>query len=427
MKKFILSLAFIMVFCSQAIGSVNVTSLATNSTPAINDYMVCVDVSDTTESVNGTFKKCFYSDFETILESFLDAGQLQGIAAYATLAGPTFTGVVTVPQEVYGAGWNGDSAAADRDSIYDKIETIVTGSGAPTDATYLTTTANGSLSAEVVTGVVDDTTLVFNGTTAQAKTLPSCSNATTSKLLYNNSTNEYSCGTDQSGGTITGTDTQVTFFDGANTPAGDAGFTYNKTTDTATVVNANVTTTLTVGSSATATITGGANSITTGSNDVFIVGGTFDLPSGTGVVVDSAGEMALDTTQDQLVIDNGSRDIVLSDLKTINIPVPDPTDAMSYLFFRAPYEITILSMTGIVDPAGTGESAVFDVQECNSTGDSCSTIDAAITADNDGANDDGSLSNAVVDADDWLLMDLGTITGTVSNLTVQIKYRENRK
>ena len=35
---------------------------------------------------------------------------------------------------------------------------------------------------------------------------------------------------------ITGTDTYVLFFDGANTPAGDAGLTYNKTTDTLTAV-----------------------------------------------------------------------------------------------------------------------------------------------------------------------------------------------
>lgn len=33
-----------------------------------------------------------------------------------------------------------------------------------------------------------------------AKTLPSCSNATTSKLLYNDSTQTWSCGTDQTGG-----------------------------------------------------------------------------------------------------------------------------------------------------------------------------------------------------------------------------------
>lgn len=35
---------------------------------------------------------------------------------------------------------------------------------------------------------------------------------------------------------LIGTDTRVTFFDGANTPAGDAGMTYNKTTDTLTLV-----------------------------------------------------------------------------------------------------------------------------------------------------------------------------------------------
>lgn len=36
--------------------------------------------------------------------------------------------------------------------------------------------------------------------TVAAKTLPSCSNGTTSKLLFNNTTQEFSCGTDQTGG-----------------------------------------------------------------------------------------------------------------------------------------------------------------------------------------------------------------------------------
>lgn len=40
------------------------------------------------------------------------------------------------------------------------------------------------------------------------------------------------------GGSITGADTHVMFFDGANNPAGDAGLTYNKTTDVLTVVGA---------------------------------------------------------------------------------------------------------------------------------------------------------------------------------------------
>lgn len=57
--------------------------------------------------------------------------------------------------------------------------------------------------------------------------------ATLSGLSYNSGTNILTA----SGTGITGTDTQVLFFDGANNPAGDAGFTYNKTTDTFTVVN----------------------------------------------------------------------------------------------------------------------------------------------------------------------------------------------
>jgi hypothetical protein len=39
---------------------------------------------------------------------------------------------------------------------------------------------------------------------------------------------------------ITGADTRVLFFDGANNPAGDAGFTYNKTTDVATIGGLNL-------------------------------------------------------------------------------------------------------------------------------------------------------------------------------------------
>jgi hypothetical protein len=47
------------------------------------------------------------------------------------------------------------------------------------------------------------TNQVYVGTAADtltAKTIPSCSNATTSKLLYDNSTQTWSCGTDQTGG-----------------------------------------------------------------------------------------------------------------------------------------------------------------------------------------------------------------------------------
>lgn len=80
------------------------------------------------------------------------------------------------------------------------LETVSGVDFGPANATYLTLTTNGTLSAEVAVGVTDDATLVANGATIEAKVLPSCSNATTSKLLYNSSTNAFSCGSDQNSG-----------------------------------------------------------------------------------------------------------------------------------------------------------------------------------------------------------------------------------
>lgn len=119
------------------------------------------------------------------------------------------------------------------------------GGGAPSTATYITQTADGTLSAEqalaslstglmkvtTTTGAIttategtdyykptgtdvgvadggtglssigDDAVPVGSGaTTMVATSLPSCSNSTTSKLLYNSGTNAFSCGTDQDSG-----------------------------------------------------------------------------------------------------------------------------------------------------------------------------------------------------------------------------------
>lgn len=60
----------------------------------------------------------------------------------------------------------------------------------------------GQINATAVTGnAAANGVIVGTGANAAAySTLPSCSNATTSKLLYNNSTQAFTCGTDQDGG-----------------------------------------------------------------------------------------------------------------------------------------------------------------------------------------------------------------------------------
>ena len=64
------------------------------------------------------------------------------------------------------------------------------------DITGTVGTANGGTG---VTSAADDNALIGNGSVWQSKALPSCSNATTSKLLYDTATNAFSCGTDQTG------------------------------------------------------------------------------------------------------------------------------------------------------------------------------------------------------------------------------------
>lgn len=67
------------------------------------------------------------------------------------------------------------------------------------------------------TAVTDNGVLVANGTTFQLKLLTDCDNPTTSKLLYDDTTNAFSCGTDQGAG---GGTTFDAIGSGTNTTAG---------------------------------------------------------------------------------------------------------------------------------------------------------------------------------------------------------------
>jgi len=80
----------------------------------------------------------------------------------------------------------------------------------------------------------DDSVMVADGTTWELKALPSCSNGTTDKLLYNATTNTFSCGIDQGGGgsgiTSLGGQTGAT-----QTFANDANVTISSSGDTHTL------------------------------------------------------------------------------------------------------------------------------------------------------------------------------------------------
>lgn len=105
-----------------------------------------------------------------------------------------------------------------------------------------------------------------------------------------------------------------------------------------------------------------------------------------------------------------------------NISKPSPTDTDDHTLWKFPYQVTLVSVDCIVDPADAGDSIDVDIQECNSTGDSCADVDAAaVTCDNDGANDD-AISSPVIEADNWTAIAYGTPTGTVDHLSVTVCY-----
>jgi len=101
--------------------------------------------------------------------------------------------------------------------------------------------------------------------------------------------------------------------------------------------------------------------------------------------------------------------------------VKTPVDTDDFLLLKTRHAATI---TDIHCLAAGGGTISTDIQECDSAGANCATVDAAITADSDGAEDDGSLSNGAIDAGDWLKVVNSAPTGTVNFLTCSVYYAE---
>ena len=114
---------------------------------------------------------------------------------------------------------------AEGNAAYQPLDSDLTSWAAITRASgfdTFTATPSSTNFAALLTGEIGTGPLVFLGTPADDqvpvgdsasattwRTLPSCSGATTDKLLYNQSTNTFSCGTDQSGSGLVVTGTQV--------------------------------------------------------------------------------------------------------------------------------------------------------------------------------------------------------------------------
>ena len=101
------------------------------------------------------------------------------------------------------------------------------------------------------------------------------------------------------------------------------------------------------------------------------------------------------------------------------------TSSTSKILFKMPYGVRIESVTCIVDPADSGDVVPVTIQQCNTTADSCTGIDTAISCSNTGAADDGSINFPNITLGNWVAMSVGTVTGTASNVTINIRYTIN--
>ena len=164
-------------------------------------------------------------------------------------------------------------------------------------------------------------------------------------------------------------------------------------------------------------LTAGASPTLTGAWD-FGGATSVEIPNGTGPTVDAAGEIAIDTTSDQLVYYGGAKRVLpYKQYASFVIPAPAATDDINLL--KAPYGMTISAINCIVQ--GT-TSVTGQLQECSSTGGDCADLDSDITCDADGAADDGSLTDSAIAANGWLRWKTTSVSGTPTFLTVTVTY-----
>ncbi len=104
--------------------------------------------------------------------------------------------------------------------------------------------------------------------------------------------------------------------------------------------------------------------------------------------------------------------------RTKTMVVNAATTADDYLLWRTPYKITIKNIRGVLL---TGTNVVGGLDECDSAGANPVAVDSDITFDGGLDSDDGSLTNATIDAGDWIKWHTTTVSSP-GYLTVTIDY-----
>lgn len=290
-------------------------------------------------------------------------------------------------------GNNLSSADTDVQKALDTLDNMVAGGGgAPTDATYITQTANGSLSAEqalssLSTGLVKNTTGTGVLSIASAGTdyvIPAGNVATATALAANGtncSSGSAPLGVDASGAAESCTD----YEEDLSNSAGLAAAISDET---------------------------GTGVVVFGTGGVITLGANSTVPNGAAPTSDAAGEVAVDTTDDQFQYYGAAKRVLpYTYERCFTVQSPTATDDNVPIFSP----VDAITVTGVYCRAQGGTSVGITISDGTNAFEE-------VVCDSDGQADDGSITNATFTANERMEFDTGTVTGTVDWNNVCIRY-----
>jgi len=147
-------------------------------------------------------------------------------------------------------------------------------------------------------------------------------------------------------------------------------------------------------------------------------GNTHRHEDGSSPTVNTAGQIKIDTSDDQLLYYGGAlRVISYKDRECFTVQDIDETDHSNVPIFSHHDAITVTNMRCWTEG---GTSVVITLSDGSNNLDS-------MTCDADGANDDGSISNATFTSNEQMEFDTGTETGTVDFVNFCFSYTLTRE
>jgi len=150
---------------------------------------------------------------------------------------------------------------------------------------------------------------------------------------------------------------------------------------------------------------------------------SFEAPNGANPTTDAAGEIAVDSSAGagQGIRAYGAAAFTLPAYQTKCTTMAAVTSSSDYMVESLPYAITIRAVR--VNQRGA-TNIIGHLDECDSAGANCATIDstADITATSTQATDDGTLSNASIDANDVIQWHTTSVSGTNTDAMVCFEY-----